>query len=395
MPTAKSAALPQPTRSTHTRDSAPAAGSNPSSPRRTRRLAYTAIGVLVGLGLLLPAQAMNAPSVSAASSGSCEGWNSTTRPPSTIRVLRVKTGRIERVPFRQYVVTVMGKEWPSYLPQAVVEAGAVATKQYAWYHALGNARRTGDGRCFDVRDSTGDQLYKPNRARVRPDHHRAVDATWGITLRKHGTFFMTGYRRGGGAACGRDATGYKLFAMSAKRCANKGWDFGRILRAYYGPGLEIVGAGSGSSTSSASGSFTSSGSVAQSTAPSVDAQDQPAKIDDRSRSIVWRGSWRRVRKTAASGDTLTYSGLAGSSATFRFVGRSLELIGPRGPNRGWIDVFVNGRRMARVDLSAGAREHQTTLFDWQWRRSKERSVRIEVVGTALRSRADIDAIRVS
>ena len=89
----------------------------------------------------------------------------------------------------------MGKEWPSYLPQPVVEAGAVAVKQYAWFHAM-SPRRTNDGRCFDVRDSTGDQLYKPGKARIRSDHYRAADTTWGVHLIKDGRLFMTGYRRG-------------------------------------------------------------------------------------------------------------------------------------------------------------------------------------------------------
>ena len=72
----------------------------------------------------------------AGSASDCSSHVSLTRPPDSIRVLKVRSGRIVVVPFRKYVVTVMGKEWPSYLPQAVVEAGAVAVKQYAWYHMI-------------------------------------------------------------------------------------------------------------------------------------------------------------------------------------------------------------------------------------------------------------------
>ena len=126
MPTANSAAPAQPIQ---------------RSMSRYRRLVPKALGVLVGLALLAPTQAVAPQSVNAAASPACSGWNSTTRPPDWIRVLRVRTGRIESVEFRKYVVTVMGKEWPSYLPQAVVEAGAVAVKQYAWFHAM-NPRRT-------------------------------------------------------------------------------------------------------------------------------------------------------------------------------------------------------------------------------------------------------------
>ncbi|MEX2547020.1 MAG: SpoIID/LytB domain-containing protein, partial [Chloroflexota bacterium] len=175
-------------------------------------------------------------SVAASAGPSCSGWKSLTQPPRTIRVLRLASGRVQTVSFRKYIVTVMGKEWPSYLPQAVVEAGAVAVKQYAWYHAVYSSRSS-SGRCFDVKDGTGDQLYRPGKARIRPDHHHAVDATWNVTLRKNGRFFMTGYRRGDKVRCGRDATGYKLFARSAVQCARRGLGWREILRKYYGPSL--------------------------------------------------------------------------------------------------------------------------------------------------------------
>jgi hypothetical protein len=247
---------------------------NPSG--RLRRLALKAVGVVVGISLLVPAAAA-LPTTVAAATG-CSGWNSTTRPPDRIRVLRVRTGRIETVDFRKYVVTVMGKEWPSYLPQAVVEAGAVAVKQYAWYHSM-NPRRTKSGRCFDVRDSTGDQLYKPARARIRSDHHRAIDTTWGIHLEKDGRLFMTGYRRGNKGPCGSDATGWKLFARTATRCANNGKGFREILRIYYRPVAIVGGGGSGSSVSSALAQSSSSADAQPSGSGAGTGQVAPADPD--------------------------------------------------------------------------------------------------------------------
>ncbi|MGI8928320.1 MAG: SpoIID/LytB domain-containing protein, partial [Candidatus Limnocylindrales bacterium] len=189
-------------------------------------------------------------SVAGQAGPSCSSHASLTQPPESIRVLHRRTGRIEEVNFRKYVVTVMGKEWPSYLPFPVVQAGAVAVKQYAWYHAVYSSRSSG-GRCFDVRDGTSDQLYKPDRARIRPDHYRALDSTWDVTLRKDGRLFMTGYRRGYKVSCGRDATGYKLFARSATQCAYKGVGWQQILRTYYGPGVELVSSRASESTAGA------------------------------------------------------------------------------------------------------------------------------------------------
>ena len=231
MPTPNAAASRQPT-----------TNNEPLARQRPARF-----GRLAAIALVLPvatAVAVAQPAPVAANAGpSCSSWTSLTRPPDSVRVLRVQSGRIETVNFRKYVVTVMGKEWPSYLPLPVVEAGAVAVKQYAWYHAVYSSR-TFNGRCFDVKDSTGDQLYKPSKSRIRPDHYKALDATWNVSLRKPGgRFFMTGYRRGEKVRCGRDATGYKLFARSATQCAYNGNDWRQILRTYYGPGLDIVGGG--------------------------------------------------------------------------------------------------------------------------------------------------------
>ena len=270
MPSANSAVRPQPNipiRSLR-------AGSQ--ARRVLHRLFVGGVGVIVGLALLLPADTILAPAVAASSQpGSCSGWNSTTKPPDYIRVLRNRTGRVERVPFKKYVVTVMGKEWPSYLPQAVIDAGAVAVKQFAWFHTLGNGRVSRHGQCYDVTDGVGDQLYKPGRARVHADHYTAIADTWDVRLLKNGTLFMTGYRSGNPTSCGHDATGWKLFARSAVRCADHGMDFLQILRTYYGPGLNVVNAASSQATALSTADTTQMPDSAQ----PADAAQAPSPAD--------------------------------------------------------------------------------------------------------------------
>src|SRR5688572_10380702 len=153
---------------------------------------------LACLALLFPAAAMGAPEASAAGR-SCTGWTSTVVPPTTIRVGRAGgRGRVETVSFKRYVGIVMAREWPHYLPRAAIEAGAVAVKQYAWYHAMaGNHRRsfrTAGGACFDVVDSTRDQLYEPEEVGIHPRIRQAVNATWPLSVHRNGGLFMTGYR---------------------------------------------------------------------------------------------------------------------------------------------------------------------------------------------------------
>jgi len=242
VPTAKSAAPTQPT---------PRAHISRHQPRRLRwrRLAIAGLGLVAGLTISLPAQTILAPDVSANAGPTCPGYSSTTTPPDYIRVLRHRTGRVDKVPFKRYVLVVLGREWPGYLPQQAINAGAVAVKQYAWYHAFMGGRMTRSGQCFDVTDGTGDQLYTPNRTRIRPDHYTALNATWGVRLAKSGSLFMTGYRTGVPRACGSDATGWKLYARSATRCAYRGDGFVQILHIYYGPVSVLNASGASMATS--------------------------------------------------------------------------------------------------------------------------------------------------
>ncbi len=95
-------------------------------------------------------------------------------------------------------------------------------------------------RCYDVRDDTMDQLYRPERANPTIDQQRAVDATWALTLRKFGRFFLTGYRAGVSSQCAADANGWKLYARSVEACARQGWTRQRLQRTYLGPNLSFV-----------------------------------------------------------------------------------------------------------------------------------------------------------
>jgi hypothetical protein len=344
-------------------------------------MATFSLGLLLGIALAIPTETFLAPVAEGRSSpNNCSSWSSTTRPPDYIRVLQRKSRRVVRVPFKKYVLTVLGSEWPSYLPQAVVEAGAVAAKQFGWYHAMGRARVSARGECFDVTDGIYDQLYKPRKANIRQDHHRAIAATWNVRLLKSGSFFMTAYRAGSSKPCGRDSNGKRLYARSAVRCARAGYNYRQILQRYYGPRLTIASAGSSNSTRSSS---TRSGQ-------SADFRF----FDDRSRDNIWRGTWRRMQAGGALRDTLTYSGVAGSSATFRFTGRTLELLGKRAPGRGLVDVYVNGSRVARVNMHSSYRQPQTVFFRQTWAASATRTVKLVVVGDSSRRRVDIDAIRV-
>lgn len=176
----------------------------------------------------------------------CTGWANDSAPPTTIRVLRTAgsaAGTVQVVKFHAYVNVVMAAEWGPGNPAEALKAGAVAVKQYAWYHTMfWRGGSSADGACYDVVDSSRDQVYAPETRVPSPSHVAAVDATWGISMRKTQGLFAAHYDAGASVPCGANANGWQLFQVSATHCAQDGMLVAAILETYYRPGVQIVGA---------------------------------------------------------------------------------------------------------------------------------------------------------
>jgi hypothetical protein len=211
--------------------------------RRLGRHGRRLIAAVLAISALIPAY--GAVPLPALAGSSCTGWKSTVVPPDYIRVGR-GDGSVDVVPFRKYVGVVAAREWPYWLPVAARRVGAIAVKQYGWYFTLAGHHRTGfvnsHGKCYDVTDSTRDQLYKPEKTHVTRRTWRSVDYTWSISLRKNGNFFMTGYRYGADVRCGADADGRLLYERSVVDCAHRGKSTYAILNRYIS-GLAVLDGG--------------------------------------------------------------------------------------------------------------------------------------------------------
>jgi peptidoglycan hydrolase-like amidase len=180
---------------------------------------------------------MSAPPEAAAAGGRCTVWDSRSQPPQTIRVYRQSEGFVETVDFKHYVFRVVSREW-NVENARLRRAGSVAVKQYAWYHVLHYRGGSFNGRCYDVKDTTADQLYSGKPLEQIPDRvKQSVNESWTWRLYRGDKFPMTGYRRGHDVPCASDA-GYRLYVRSARKCANRGWSTERILQVYYTARLE-------------------------------------------------------------------------------------------------------------------------------------------------------------
>jgi hypothetical protein len=207
-------------------------------------------------------------------------WTNQAQPPTTIKVRRTSgpdAGKVQTVPFWNYVSTVFRTEFSGGgFAASALRAGAVSVKQYAWYYAInwrgGKVAVYGpdpDGPegpevkpllgydCYDVIDSTADQLYKPEKPLnggwvvnnyPYPTNLDAMAATWHISLRKDflgkkgkpNKIFVSGYRTGQAKPCGYEDGAFRLYQKSVKDCGVKGMTTEEIMRIYYGSNLYIV-----------------------------------------------------------------------------------------------------------------------------------------------------------
>ncbi len=112
---------------------------------------------------------------------------------------------------------------------------------------------------------------------------------------------------------------------------------------------------------------------------------------DKSRTLARAGVWKRVSPVWASGGTVLKSRVKGSSVTRPFTGSAIAWIGAKGAKRGRAVVYVDGVRVATVDLKRATVLHQAVVWTRSWAESGSHELRIKVRGTRHRHRVDVDA----
>jgi len=113
---------------------------------------------------------------------------------------------------------------------------------------------------------------------------------------------------------------------------------------------------------------------------------------EKSRSIVYTGTWRRVSSSIYWGGAAAYARSAGAKATLVFTGRSVALVSRIGPSRGKVKVYLDGTRVATIDLYSAGYHAQRVVWTRTFTASGRHRLSFVVSGTNTRPRVDLDGI---
>jgi hypothetical protein len=109
-----------------------------------------------------------------------------------------------------------------------------------------------------------------------------------------------------------------------------------------------------------------------------------------SAAVTYRGTWTTSTPSGAWGGSLKGSSARGATAAFKFTGRGAALVARTGPTRGIATIWVNGVKVATVNLYSAAWHSQRVVWRATWSSSATRTVVVRVSGTAGRPRVEVD-----
>jgi hypothetical protein len=115
-----------------------------------------------------------------------------------------------------------------------------------------------------------------------------------------------------------------------------------------------------------------------------------SRYGETSAAIRYAGAWASSSSALFWGGSARQATTAGSSATFTFTGRSVGLVSLRGPDRGAATIYVDGTKVATIDMYARTKHGRQVVWSMDWSTSAARTITVRVAGTTGRPRVEID-----
>jgi hypothetical protein len=120
----------------------------------------------------------------------------------------------------------------------------------------------------------------------------------------------------------------------------------------------------------------------------------PKLMQESSGDLGWTGPWTADPDADASADATRFATASGASVKYTFRGRAVAWVTRLSPDSGAVAVYLDGDRVATVDTRADATTARFVAFTRSWSSTGEHTIKLVVLGTADRPRADLDAFEV-
>jgi subtilisin family serine protease len=119
-----------------------------------------------------------------------------------------------------------------------------------------------------------------------------------------------------------------------------------------------------------------------------------ARYQETSSKVSYRGTWWSHRTSSASAGRERYATRKGASVTFRFTGRAVGIVAPKGASRGSAKLYVDGVYVSTVNLHRSSFTPRNVVAARAWSTSGTHTIKLVALGTAGHPRIDIDAFLV-
>jgi len=119
-----------------------------------------------------------------------------------------------------------------------------------------------------------------------------------------------------------------------------------------------------------------------------------ALLQQNAAAVRYGGPWHDASASRYSGGSMRYATTAGAAATLTFTGRGVAFVTSRGPDRGSVNVYLDGTLVARLDIHAATASARIVAWSRTWAGTGTHTLKLVVVGTAGHPRIDIDAFEI-
>ena len=120
-------------------------------------------------------------------------------------------------------------------------------------------------------------------------------------------------------------------------------------------------------------------------------QVTPKLTQQNGTGVTYSGTWTTQSSSSASGGSTRYATKTNAWVQFKFTGRAVAVIAPKGSSRGTIRVYIDGTSVGTVSAYRSSSQSKVVLFARNWSSSGSHTVKLLVLGTSGHPRFDIDA----